>query len=248
MKSSSHYIDLDDQLPAPPAPGAATRKEQPFPAPQAKPCSSPRDLRVYAIAAAWIPCGVLVPILFSVAESTRDLAASVAAWALLAANAGMAVAALLSWLATRAAGRGNYARVESPARECTTTYTWTSIPLSPYLGTRYLVRAMKQYPSVRYRYVLAFKECKLGTFVARSGMREANRLAVASGMNPQERAQWYSACEDASYPRCIVSRMHRYIEMHRDVGCIDIGHRMHRGCIVWRNQYSIRIRSSGTSS
>jgi hypothetical protein len=50
-------------------------------------------------------------------------------------------------------------------------------------------------PSVRYRHVLAFKECKLGTFVARSGMCEANRLAITSKMNPQERAQWYSGCE-----------------------------------------------------
>nr|MDO8085660.1 hypothetical protein [Candidatus Sigynarchaeum springense] len=195
MKSSSHYIDLDDQLPAPPAPGAATREEQPYPAPQAEQAPASKNIRANAIAATWIPCGILVSILFSIAESTHDLAVSVAAWALLAANAGMAIAALLSWLATRAASRGNYARVESPARECKTTYSWQSIPLSPYLGTRYLVRAMKQYPSVRYRYVLAFKECKLASFVARSGMREINRLAVASEMNPQERAQWYSGCE-----------------------------------------------------
>ncbi|MEX2757574.1 MAG: hypothetical protein Q6365_019520 [Candidatus Sigynarchaeota archaeon] len=107
----------------------------------------------------------------------------------------MALAVLLSWLATRTARKAGHARVEPPARALETGWSWKDIPLTPYLGTRHLVRAMKQHPLVRYRYVLAFKECSLATFLARSGMREANRLAVAARMNPQERARWYDACE-----------------------------------------------------
>ncbi|MEX2715458.1 MAG: hypothetical protein Q6370_004060, partial [Candidatus Sigynarchaeota archaeon] len=191
---SSHHVDLDDQLPAPPAPGAATRNEIIYFSPDAFPPSAPSRVRVYAVIAAWIPCAILIPILFSMAVTMHDLAASVAAWSLLTLNAGTGIAVLLSWLATAAAGKAGHARVESPACDLGASWSWKDIPLSPYLGTRYLVRAMKQYPSVRYCYVLAFKECKLGTFVARSGMREANRLAVGR-INPQERVQWYSGCE-----------------------------------------------------
>nr|MDO8088219.1 hypothetical protein [Candidatus Sigynarchaeum springense] len=194
MKSASRYVDLDDQLPAPPSPGAATRKEIIYFSPEVFSPSPPSRVRAYAVAAAWIPCSILIPILFSVAESTHDLAASVAAWSLFVVNAGMGIAVLLSWLATATASKAGFARVESPARDREAGWSWHKIPLSPYLGTRYLVRAMKQYPSVRYRYVLSFKECKLASFMARSGMREINRLAVGR-MNPQERAQWYSGCE-----------------------------------------------------
>ncbi|MEX2719730.1 MAG: hypothetical protein Q6370_025915, partial [Candidatus Sigynarchaeota archaeon] len=195
MKTSPHYLDLDDQLPSLPAPGAATRDEKVYFSPGAFSPSSPVRVRACAVAAAWITCGILVPVLFSMARMTHDIAASVAAWALFAANAGMALAVLLSWLATRTARKAGHARVEPPARALETGWSWKDIPLTPYLGTRHLVRAMKQHPLVRYRYVLAFKECSLATFLARSGMREANRLAVAARMNPQERARWYDACE-----------------------------------------------------
>nr|MDO8085946.1 hypothetical protein [Candidatus Sigynarchaeum springense]MDO8115889.1 hypothetical protein [Candidatus Sigynarchaeota archaeon] len=72
MKSASHYIDLDDQLPALPAPGAATRNEKVYFSPEAFSPSSPSRVRAFAIAAAWIPCGVLIPLLFSIALATRD--------------------------------------------------------------------------------------------------------------------------------------------------------------------------------
>nr|MDO8088544.1 hypothetical protein [Candidatus Sigynarchaeum springense] len=48
MKSPSHYIDLDDQLPAPPAPGAATRDEKVYFSPGAFPPSSPPRVRACA--------------------------------------------------------------------------------------------------------------------------------------------------------------------------------------------------------
>jgi hypothetical protein len=77
------YIDIDDLLPDLPAPGADPRKVFPYPAPQAKQPSSLKIARACAVAAAWIPCGLLIQIFFfSIAETMQDLASAVAAWTL----------------------------------------------------------------------------------------------------------------------------------------------------------------------
>jgi hypothetical protein len=67
----------------------------------------------------------------------------VAAWAILATDAGIGIAALLSWLAVRSAGRAGFTKVELVARDSRVKWSWSAIPLYPHLGTRYLIRAMR---------------------------------------------------------------------------------------------------------
>ncbi len=196
MKSSSHYIDLDDQIPAArPAPSQAV-PEQPYMSTAAatKPTRSLWKVRAWIALGAGLASSVLLFILLTQAIATNDLVLAVASWALLATLAGIGAAVLLSWLAAATADRAGYARVEPAAQEGKAKWSWDAIPLYPHLGTRYLVRAMKQHPAVRYRYELTFKGCKLSAFATHSGMHEKVRLAIGT-YNPQQKAQWYDGAE-----------------------------------------------------
>ncbi len=195
MKSSTHYIDLDDQIPySAQSPNTAT-PEQPHPSQiPSQQFRSAGNARAWASLGAGAASIVLTIILFTEASPTGDVAALVAAWALLTTAAGIGIAALLSWLAVSTADKASYAKIEPAAQDGRVKWSWSSIPLYPHLGTRYLVRALKQHPAVRYRYELAFKECKLSAFAARAGMHEKYRLAIGA-MNPQQKAQWYDGAE-----------------------------------------------------
>ncbi len=196
MKSTSHYIDLDDQIPAArPAPSQAV-SEQPYTATAAttKPASPLWKVRTWATLGAGLASSILIITLSTQASIMNDPAAAIAAWALLATIAGIGAAVLLSWLLTASTEKSGFAKVEPVAQDSRVKWSWNAIPLYPHLGTRYLVRAMKQRPAVRYRYELAFKECKLSAFAAHAGMHEKVRLAIGT-YNPQQKAQWYDGAE-----------------------------------------------------
>ncbi|NMC08203.1 MAG: hypothetical protein GYA24_23555 [Candidatus Lokiarchaeota archaeon] len=196
MKSATRYIDLDDVMQPAPRPPTTARPVQATPVQVPAQQSIPPSNRARGWGA--VGCGVaatiFITLLASHGSAAGDPAAAIAAWLLLPVAAGTGIAILLSWLAARSAGTTGLSTIEVPAPGSRVTRAWSAIPLRPHLGTRYLARAMKQHPAVRYRYVLSFKECKLGTFVARAGMGERYRRAIAA-MNPQQRAAWYDAVE-----------------------------------------------------
>ncbi|NMC08419.1 MAG: hypothetical protein GYA24_24640, partial [Candidatus Lokiarchaeota archaeon] len=161
MKNSSHYLDLDDVMqpasrPAtPPHPGHASPGQAP--AQQSIPPSN--KARGWGVLGSGIASTILIMLLASQGNAASDPPAAIAAWLLLLVAAGIGIAILLSWLAARSASSMGLARIEAPAPDSRVKWAWRGIPLYIHLGTRYLVRAMKQHPAVRYRYVLSFKEC-----------------------------------------------------------------------------------------
>ncbi len=197
MKSTSHYIDLDDQIPAArPTPNQAVQELPYIPtsAPIAKPAGQMWKVRAWVAIGTVLTCFILISFLSIQASTSNDPGSIVAAWALFATIAGIGAAVLPSWLAVRSTGRAGFTKVEPVAQESRVKWSWSTIPLYPHLGTRYLARAMKQHPAVRYRYELAFNECKLSAFAARAGLHEKYRLAIGA-MNPQQKAQWYDGAE-----------------------------------------------------
>nr|MDO8110629.1 hypothetical protein [Candidatus Sigynarchaeota archaeon] len=193
MKSASKYIDMEDMVPGTPVGNAAT-SEQPMPSISTSIPGTKILLLRRAIAGGSLALGTLFTIvLFSVAGMTGDTAMCLVAWGMALLDAGIALAIALSRLAAFTIVKIGAMPLENtitPA--CEKKWSWKAVPIDVRLNHRFIIRALKQHPAVRYRYALELRAVKFQPFTKRSNLQA--RVLYALGFKTEaEQAAWYAS-------------------------------------------------------
>nr|MDO8112095.1 hypothetical protein [Candidatus Sigynarchaeota archaeon] len=193
MKSTPKYIDVEDMVPGIPV-GKMTMPELHMPSVNIKlPKIKALFLRRAIAGGLLAASSSLTTTLFILAGMVCDGAAGLVAWGMALLDAGIAMAIALSRLAAFTTTRIGMTRLEQesfPAQ--TKKWSWKEIPIDTRLNHRFIIRALKQHPAVRYRYALEFRAVNFGLFTKRSNLQE--RVLYALGFKTKaEQAAWYAS-------------------------------------------------------
>nr|MDO8114096.1 hypothetical protein [Candidatus Sigynarchaeota archaeon] len=193
MKSASKYNEMEDMVPGTRL-GTTASPGKPAPSPSTViPDTKVLFLR-RAIAGGSLALGASFTIaLFSVAGMAGDSATCLVAWGMALLDAGIALAIALSRLAAFTMVKIGATPLEnaiSPA--CERKWSWKAVPIDVRLNHRFIIRALKQHPAVRYRYAIELRAVKFQPFTKRSNLQ--SRVLIALGFKTEaERAAWYAS-------------------------------------------------------
>nr|MDO8109692.1 hypothetical protein [Candidatus Sigynarchaeota archaeon] len=193
MKSTAKYIDIEDMVPGTPVRSAAT-PEQPMPSISTSIPDTKVLLLKRAIAGGSLAMSaVFTLMLFTIAGMTGDNATCSIAWCLTLLDAGIALAIALSRLAAFTVARIGAIPLENASTPtCEKKWSWKAVPIDMRLNHRFIIRALKQHPAVRYRYALELRAVKFQPFTKRSNLQA--RVLYALGFKTEaERAAWYAS-------------------------------------------------------